>query len=56
VISATPKLTGSALSADYQSWAACLLQDWPFQPAQREAVPVADSLDVLVTIEILSSP
>ncbi|MFZ9737566.1 MAG: hypothetical protein ACO3EZ_06110 [Prochlorotrichaceae cyanobacterium] len=56
VSGATPKLTGSALSADYQSWATCLLQDWPFQPAQREAVPVAESLDVLVTIEILSSP
>lgn len=54
---ALPMGTGkTGLYADYQTWAVCLLQGWPFDPAQIEQVPVASNLAVSINIQVLSSP
>ena len=42
--------------ADYQTWAFCLLQDWPFDPAQVQQAPVPSSLAVSINIRVLSAP
>jgi hypothetical protein len=46
----------TGLYADYQTWAVCLLQDWPFDPAQVQQVPVASNLAVSINIQVLSLP
>ena len=40
--------------ADYQAWAICILQDWPFTPAEVQQTPVSGNLLLSITLQVLA--